>query len=77
MVSDIKMKGGDAKLSENCTPKTLFPFVRPFVWPPKNANTHKNYLKLFLTFSRDIYFQMTHLDSDACIIVRTNNSLSK
>ena len=67
------MKGGDTKLSENCTPKTLFPFVRP----PKNANTHKNYLKVFLTFPRDIYFQRTHLDSDACIIVRTDNSLSK
>ena len=77
MVSDIKMKGGDAKLSKNYTPKTLFPFVRPFVRPPKNANTHKNYLKVFLTFPRDIYFQGTHLDSDACIIVRTNSSLSK
>ena len=77
MVSDIKMKGGDAKLSENCTPKTLFTFVWPFVRPPKNANTHKNYLKVFLTFPRDIYFQGTHLDSDACIIMRTNSSLSK
>ena len=35
MVLDKKMKDGVAKLSENCTPKILFPFVRP----PRNANT--------------------------------------
>ena len=75
MVSDNKMKGRVAKLSENCTPQTLFPFVRPFVRLPENANTHKNYLKIFLTFPRDIYFHGTHLDSDACIIVRANSTL--